>query len=65
MDGGGPRQGAPAGTLSVALDRENGLRGTGEIGGERIEFTGRRIDRGDYLLVKRGFHLVNEAPFNR
>ncbi|MFM7521582.1 MAG: hypothetical protein ACKO9B_14090 [Planctomycetota bacterium] len=64
-DGGGPRQGAPAGALSLALDGENGLRGTGKIGGERIEFTGRRLDRGDFLLVNRGFHLVNEAPFNR
>ena len=64
-DGGGPRQGAPAGTLTLALDGENGLRGAGEIGGARIEFTGRRRERSDFLLLNRGFHLVNEAPFNR
>jgi hypothetical protein len=50
---------------TLALDGENGLRGAGEIGGARIEFTGRRRERSDFLLLNRGFHLVNEAPFNR
>lgn len=64
-DGGVTVRGTPAGTLTLALEGEDVLRGTGEIGGERIEFVGRRRDRGDFLLVKRGFHLVNEVPFNR
>jgi uncharacterized membrane protein YphA (DoxX/SURF4 family) len=64
-DAGGPRQGTPAGALALTLDGENGLRGAGEIGGVRIEFVGRRRDRSDFLLLNRGFHLVNEAPFNR
>ena len=54
-----------AGRLVLALDDADTLRGSGEIGGERIEFIGQRRDRADFLLTNRGFHLVNEAPFNR
>jgi len=64
-EGRGMARGAAAGVLTLELEGEDVLRGTGEIGGERIAFVGRRRDRGDFLLVKRGFHLVNEAPFNR
>ena len=64
-DGGGMVRGTSAGSITLALEGEDILRGAGEIGGARIEFVGRRRDRNDFLLVKRGFHLVNEAPFNR
>ncbi|MFM7075667.1 MAG: hypothetical protein ACKO3G_06320 [Planctomycetaceae bacterium] len=60
-----PGTAAAAGRLVLALDDAETLRCSGEIGGERIEFVGRRRGRADFLLTSRGFHLVSEAPFNR
>jgi hypothetical protein len=38
---------------------------TGELGGSPLTAKLRRTDDPQFLLVKRGFHWINEAPFNR
>jgi hypothetical protein len=37
----------------------------GTVEGRKIRARLRRTDRSDFLLVKRGFHWINEVPFNR
>jgi len=37
----------------------------GSLGCDPVEITLRKRDPGDFLLVRRGFHWVNEYPFNR
>ncbi len=54
-----------AGTLAYAREGERGLRLVGEINGVRIEAVCERRDAADFLLTNRGFHWVNESPFNR
>ena len=54
-----------AGTLAVVREGEKGLRVTGELEGARIEAVCTRRDPTDSLLMNRGFHWVNEYPFNR
>jgi len=54
-----------AGTLAVVREGEKGLRLTGELEGARIEAVCTRRDPTDSLLMNRGFHWVNEYPFNR
>jgi len=53
------------GTLSYTRDGEKGLRISGDIGGARVEAVCARREPQDFLLMKRGFHWVNEDPFNR
>jgi hypothetical protein len=53
------------GTLSFARDGEKTLRLTGEVAGARIEAVCERLEAKDFLLMNRGFHWVNETPFNR
>jgi hypothetical protein len=38
---------------------------TGTMDGHNIEMRTTRLDRGDFLLVSRGFNWVQEYPFNR
>jgi hypothetical protein len=45
------------GTDALTLD--------GAMGGKRIHFRTRLLDRNKMLLVSRGFHWVQEYPFNR
>jgi len=54
-----------AGTLSYTRESEKSLRVTGEIAGTRIEAICERRDPQDFLLMNRGFHWINEVPFNR
>jgi uncharacterized membrane protein YphA (DoxX/SURF4 family) len=54
-----------AGTLAYTRESEKSLRVTGEIAGTRIEAICERRDPQDFLLMNRGFHWINEFPFNR
>jgi len=52
-------------TLDYALQDDGRMRVAGEFAGARIEALCARKQAGDYLLVNRGFHWINETPFNR
>jgi len=54
-----------AGTLSFERVGERALRLTGEVAGARIEAVCERREPMNFLLMSRGFHWVNEFPFNR
>jgi hypothetical protein len=41
------------------------IRMHGVFQGDSIEFLGRPLDEADFLLTNRGFHWVQEIPFNR
>lgn len=41
------------------------LRLEGTLAGEPVSLALRRMDRGEFLLLDRGFHWVSDAPFNR
>lgn len=51
--------------LEIAIIDDRHIRLSGDAGDQRISATLRRIDRDDFLLVNRGFHWINEFPFNR
>jgi len=59
--------GAPprVGTLEATREGERGLRLSGTVEGVRVEVTCERREPGDFLLMNRGFHWINEQPFNR
>jgi hypothetical protein len=52
-------------TLDYAREGEGRLRISGEFGGARIEVECARAEARDFLLLERGFHWINERPFNR
>lgn len=60
-----PTKAPLVGTLAFARDGEKTLRLAGEISGARIEAVCERLDAKDFLLTNRGFHWINELPFNR
>lgn len=64
-DNGDPRKDAGSYSLKATrADRDHiTLAGTTERG--RIALTLRRIDTSKMLLQTRGFHFINESPFNR
>ena len=37
----------------------------GKLGGSTLAVTLERVDPGSMLLMSRGFHWINEVPFNR
>lgn len=53
------------GTLAFTREGEKTLRLAGEVAGARIEAVCERLDAKDFPLMNRGFHWVNEYPFNR
>lgn len=57
--------GAPAGTLVETIVDGERATFTGTLDGATLDVRVRRIHAGDFLLMNRGFHWVNEAPFNR
>lgn len=63
--GADPSAAKVVGTLSVTREGEKGLRLSGELDGARVEAVCERRDAQDFLLMNRGFHWVNEYPFNR
>jgi hypothetical protein len=38
---------------------------SGDLNGQKIRLETRLVDRGKFLLVSRGFHWIQESPFNR
>ena len=53
------------GTLAYTREGEKGLRISGDIAGTRVEALCALREPRDFLLLNRGFHWVNEGPFNR
>jgi hypothetical protein len=51
--------------LSFQLPSKDRLVLTGEMQGHRVALELRMVDRETFLLVNRGFHWVQEYPFNR
>jgi len=37
----------------------------GQMDGHRVQMQFKLMDRGKFLLVSRGFHWIQEYPFNR
>ncbi len=37
----------------------------GTLDGRKIKARMRRVETSDFLLISRGFHWINEYPFNR
>jgi hypothetical protein len=52
-------------TLDYEREGDDRLRLSGEFAGARLEARLERMRPGDTLLMNRGFHWVNETPFNR
>jgi uncharacterized membrane protein YphA (DoxX/SURF4 family) len=59
-----PEDGAPPLVFAYEFDGE-WLHLTGHLDDRPVEVRLRRRDTSDYLLVTRGFHWINERPFNR
>jgi len=54
-----------AGTLAIHRANTEELVLDGDMDGRKVRMRLRRIDRASFLLVSRGFHWVQEYPFNR
>lgn len=55
----------PFATLAFERRGEDELSIVGTFGGEEIEVLCRRRSPEEFLLMNRGFHWINEVPFNR
>jgi hypothetical protein len=53
------------GELTVELLDEQHLALSGVANGKKIEVKLHKLNRDDLLLINRGFHWINEYPFNR
>ena len=66
MRGGAPGPATePVGTFSFEQPSTDRLLLKGEMEGRAVHIEGRLIDRNSFLLVNRGFHWIQEYPFNR
>ena len=54
----------PAGSLEYSFPSQRTLLLKGTIRKESITLRLRKVERSDFLLINRGFHWVQEAPFN-
>jgi hypothetical protein len=61
---GQPSQPAPPSSWSIARPEAGVLIMEGDLLGHRLAMTVKARDASDFPLVKRGFHWVNEVPFN-
>jgi hypothetical protein len=52
-------------TLDYEREGDDRLRLSGDFAGARLDARLERMRPGDTLLMTRGFHWVNETPFNR
>ena len=52
-------------TLSYSEPEPGRLVLLGTVDGRRVRITLRRFDESQYLLTSRGFHWINEVPYNR
>jgi len=57
--------GEPAGELVETVVDDEHRRFTGTLEGATLDVKVRRLHADDFLLMNRGFHWVNEVPFNR
>jgi uncharacterized membrane protein YphA (DoxX/SURF4 family) len=53
------------GNLAFALTGKDRLNLAGEMGGHKVEMKLQLVDREKFLIVSRGFHWIQEYPFNR
>lgn len=53
------------GELSYERPDANNLMLEGTFGGQQIRAKLQRVEKNDFRLLNRGFHWVNETPFNR
>ena len=60
-----PAKAPRVGTLAFTREGEKAMRLSGEVAGTKIDAVCERLDAKDFLLMNRGFHWVNEFPFNR
>lgn len=60
-----PAKAPLVGTLAFTREGEKAMRLSGEVAGTKIDAVCERLDAKDFLLMNRGFHWVNEFPFNR
>ncbi len=58
-------QGNTPDLFSVETDGDRGLVLTGDSDGKEMVVTLKQLKREDFLLVNRGFHWINEFPYNR
>lgn len=63
--GSGEEPPPPVAALAYRQEGADSLRVTGTLAGAAIEADCRRLKPADFLLMNRGFHWVNEYPFNR
>jgi hypothetical protein len=59
------RGSATSGTFSYEQPSPDVLVLNGSLDGRKVRMQGRLFDRSNFLLVTRGFHWVQEYPFNR
>ena len=52
-------------TLSYQQPEPGVIALQGTFDGQKVRAKLRRTDNPDFLLIKRGFHWINEYPFNR
>lgn len=57
--------GPTLGTFAIRLRTPDRMVLDGRFAGKRIEATLNRVPLSSFLLVNRGFHWINETPFNR
>ena len=57
--------GEPAGTLVETVVDDEHTTFSGTVEDATLEVKVRRLHADDFLLMNRGFHWVNETPFNR
>ncbi len=56
---------APLGELRFTDAGDGTLRLEGKVAGKQMVLQGKRKEAKDFLLMSRGFHWINEFPFNR
>jgi hypothetical protein len=57
--------GAQPASLAVRRPDDGHLELEGKLAGEDVRLRLKKIDRSSWLLVNRGFHWINQRPFNR
>jgi hypothetical protein len=60
-----PTNGTAAGTLTYNQTEADRLVFDGTVGPRTVHMETRRVDHTQFLLISRGFHWVQEFPFNR
>jgi len=53
------------GEISVELMDDQRLALSGIANGKKLEIKLHKLNRDDFLLINRGYHWINELPFNR